>query len=35
MSMPQEFKHVPRVQVVWRFLKDTVREQQTLLAPQA
>ena len=33
MSMPQEAKAVPRIQAVWRFLKDVVREQQGRLLP--
>ena len=33
MSMPQEAKAVPRIQAVWRFLKDVVREQQGRLMP--
>ena len=27
MSMPEEAKTEPRIQAVWRFLKDVVREQ--------
>ena len=33
MSMPQEAKAVPRIQAVWRVLKDVVREQQGRLMP--
>src|SRR5574344_356438 len=28
MSMPEEAKTEPRIQAVWRFLKDVVRERQ-------
>ena len=33
MSVPEEAKAVPRIQAVWRFLKDVVREQQAYLQP--
>jgi hypothetical protein len=31
MSMPEELKGLPRIQTVWRFLKEAVQQKQTWL----
>ena len=34
MSMPSETRHVPRIQAVWDFVRQTVQAQQAVLLPQ-
>jgi hypothetical protein len=33
MSMPQEGQSVPRIQAVWRWLKETLKEEAQRLQP--